>query len=317
MSAAERMATDEAAEWFVQILIEAANRQGKPLTNEQIWILKHPISDFSDDIREAVIATNNRGVELIRKIIRSSVAEGKPSMKVRQGLWVPNYLEEQYELLYVSEHPWFICAVLQNVFLGNPMQGEKGIWTPNNKPPATAAEKHQTPKQEPNLYVADKHLLKQQTTKSRGNKIWFFTVLAVLLLIVFVGCTRAITSSSETATYSDTESVEEPVDAGAPIPGDYYDDGEFAWQWVSSPTCEAGTICSQVRVFSKYECPYEVWIDWEHGIVGSSDPTKNRTAIPPMMRGETGIATLSTKSGMLDFGQTENSVLRITCGQTG
>lgn len=318
MSAAERMAADAAAEWFLQILVEAATLEGQPLTSEQKWILRHPVSDFTEDIREEVIATNNRCVELIRKIIRRDVAAGKPSMKVRPGLWVPNNLEEQYEFLYLTEHPWFICAVLQNVFLGNPMQGENGIWTPNNRPPSRGEQADQYKETAPKLSIADKDLLKQNSPKSNANVIWFISVLAALLLIVFVGCARGVSSNSEAA-YVGTESADEPSDIGEAIPGDYYELDEFAWQWVSSPTCESGTICSQARVFSKYGCQYEVWIDWQRELVDNpSNFDRDRTAIPPMARGETAVVTLSSKSELFDYGIDYQDVINeIACGQTG
>lgn len=134
LSVTERMRLDDYASWFIELIQSAAVAQGRPFLDSELWILGHTIADFSEPMRDDVVNVHNRAVILSRMLIREQVAAGISSVQVRPGLWVPEEFESRYEALYLSEHPWFICAVLQSTFLGNPLDGESANWTPNNRP---------------------------------------------------------------------------------------------------------------------------------------------------------------------------------------
>lgn len=316
LPAEDRMEADASAEWFVELLSGAAASENRPLSNAQIWILKHPFWEFSEEIREEVLETNNRAVELIRKIVLEQVRNGAECMKVRNGLWVPTELELHYEVLFTTQQNWFISSVLQNAFLGNPLNGEDKVWTPNNKPPQgksnTQPAKTKTPPPTPN------GMSPTYSNKQGGGcgQIVFFglvgAIILFILIIIISGISNAANSSYNTST------TPTPVDTGAPIPGDYWDEGKFAWQWVSNPTCPTGSSCTQARIFSKFSCPYEVWVSWERYMKGSTTPyDTNKTAIPAMTRGQTAVATLATKSSTYLSSNFSHRISKITCGQTG
>lgn len=306
-----RIEADAAAEWFVDLVIARAKAEQSPLTKSQIWILKHPFWEFSDDLREEVLVANNRAVELVRKIVIEQVKSGLPTMKIRAGLWVPVELERQYELIFTTQQNWWISSVLQSAFLGNPLNGENKEWTPNNKPPAEKASKAATGNTDTDwsLYT---------DPKNNSTGIWAFVALGAIGLFALVLVTSAVGSNIAKTNYeaSVASPSATPIDTGAPVPGDYYDKGKFAWQWVSSPTCATGTVCSQIRVFSKYDCPYEVWYDWE--ITSASDKVvaTHRDAIPAMTRGQTSVAALAVAKSAYVSGQ-KFGVKKISCGQTG
>lgn len=313
LSAAARMEADAAAEWFITLVQQQAKIDGLILTPEQVWILKHPLWDFTEEIRPQVILTNNQVVKLVRAAILRLVREGKPSINIRSGLWVPEELEEKYELLFTTEQPWFISAVLQNVFLGNSIDGEDGAWTPNNAP--------LVPSHKPNA----PNLNKPNNSKKVAWIVGLATAVAILIPLGILVVSAMETSRTETYDYdyatdsepATTSTPEQPADEGEPIPGDYFDDGAFAWQWVSDPTCEQYELCNQVRIFSKFGCEYEVWIDWQTEYPNDyREPKLHSEAIPPLGRGEIGVATLSESylTGELNSQYAINS---ISCGQTG
>lgn len=314
-----RVQAELSAEWLVSAIAEEAMLRGEPLSAPDVWILRHPVWEFDDDIRDHVIDLNNRAVNLVRQRILRQTAEGYPTIQIRAGLWVPADLEEHYETIFETEMPWFLSTIMQSVFLGNSIAGEKRQWTPKNSPPyvsahseaPVAAANYPAPSRKPGKF-------------SLALKIIFYSAgaLLVFFLLISVTVTTAMSSQDSSADYEDTSSEyveedvtpveEEPVDVGATIPGDYWDDGEFAWQWVSAVECPPVKGCTQVRIFSKFDCPYEVWVDYEvENSMGV--PYQRATAIPPMTRGATSIATLITDS-IIDG---NISMIGIRCGQTG
>lgn len=313
LSAAARMEADAAAEWFITLVQQQAEIDGLVLTPEQIWILKHPLWDFTEEIRPQVIQTNNQVVDLVRSAILRLVREGKPTIHVRAGLWVPEELELKYELLFTSEQPWFISGVLQNVFLGNSIDGENDAWTPNNAP--------LIPAEKPNA----SNLNKPNNSKTIAWVVGLATAVAIIIPMGVLTVSAVQKTEPETYDYaydtdedtSSSSAPEEQTDEGAAIPGDYFDDGAFAWQWVSDPTCEEYELCSQARVFSKFGCEYEVWIDWQTEYPNDyREPKLHTEVIPPLGRGEIGVATLS-ESYLTGELNSQYAINEIRCGQTG
>lgn len=71
---------------------------------------------------------NNRGVYIMRALIESLKADDVGCIQARRGLRVPYYLELQYEVVFQTNYPAFISFVMQNVFFGNPLNGETKPW---------------------------------------------------------------------------------------------------------------------------------------------------------------------------------------------
>lgn len=71
---------------------------------------------------------NNRSVFFMRTYIEYQKAEGIGCYQARRGLRVPVPIEMHYEVIYQTNYPGFISAVMQNVFFGNPIAGETVPW---------------------------------------------------------------------------------------------------------------------------------------------------------------------------------------------
>lgn len=123
------VAPAEAGKWLISELREEAARTGAPLTEFEEWAAVHGPQDFNEEMRDAIVAFNNRAVALIRRRIEIFKLAGVPTLKVRSGLRIPVVWQANYEAVYQSELPWFISAVMQNVFFGNPAAGERKPWT--------------------------------------------------------------------------------------------------------------------------------------------------------------------------------------------
>ena len=67
-------------------------------------------------------------VHLLRSAIVRSKERGDPCIKVRRGVRVPVVWEDHYECIFNTNHNVYISAVMQSVFLGNPLAGERGHW---------------------------------------------------------------------------------------------------------------------------------------------------------------------------------------------
>lgn len=91
-------------------------------------LYRTPVFSLDPDDRELAIRANNLGVKTIRALVKSDKAKGAQTVRVRWGLRLPVEWEEHYQAIYESDLPWFISGVLQNAFLGNPLQGERRKW---------------------------------------------------------------------------------------------------------------------------------------------------------------------------------------------
>lgn len=134
MGVGKRIVVDTIAESLIEKVASEAEFKGSPLSISDIWVLRHPIYGFTEAFRNEVEELHNRCVELVRTYVLRTVSSGESCIGVRPDLWVPTDFEKEYEVLFDSNHPWFICLVIQAAFLGNPLVGEVGEWSPNNAP---------------------------------------------------------------------------------------------------------------------------------------------------------------------------------------
>jgi hypothetical protein len=114
--------------WLVAELRREAERWDDPLGEFEEWALIHGPAQFTDEMRGAILHLNNRAVSMIRHRIELYKKAGVPTIVVRKGLRLPVIWEANYEPVYLSELPWFISAIMQNVFMGNPLAGERKPW---------------------------------------------------------------------------------------------------------------------------------------------------------------------------------------------
>lgn len=139
-----------AAEDLIARLIEYATVDRMPLTEWDLWMLRHGPADVESRIAEfagegrtaselatfeathhqAFSDTFNRSVKLIRTAITRDKASGRmtPWVAPRPDLRIPKWWEDRYQLVYTSELPWLISAAMQSAFMGHPPFGEKRPW---------------------------------------------------------------------------------------------------------------------------------------------------------------------------------------------
>jgi len=91
-------------------------------------LYRTPVRELDPDDRELARLANNLGVDSIRAMIELEKAMGVPTVRVRWGLRIPVEWEAHYETIYQSNFPWYISGVLQNTFIGNPLNGERRKW---------------------------------------------------------------------------------------------------------------------------------------------------------------------------------------------
>lgn len=318
LSASAKMSADSAAEWFINLSRDLAAATGRTLTEEQLWILRHPLWEFSEEIRDDVVHTHNICVDILRESILGQVSRGEPSIQVRPGLWVPQRFQAQYEVIFSTEQPWFISAIVQNVFHGNPFTGEEQAWTPVNDPQEAKHNQH-------DVQVEDASSKSSKLPVDGKKPInWGLNILAAvavfaLMAFLLFGWPSTTSENEYAATTYEYDEIQpsESVDLGESPPGDYFDLGEFAFQWVSSFECNPETACTEARIFSKFQCEYEVWIWWQQSDEsGFSAPDTKETVIPPMWRGQTVKVRLESQLESINV-YTQHEINRITCGQTG
>jgi hypothetical protein len=119
---------EAAGEWFIEQLSREAMRRGEDITQFEQWALRHSPFDFTDAMRPAVLVLMNRAVVLFRARIELTKRLSIPKLTVRPGLVLPAAWENRYQTIYKSELPWFVSAILQSTFMGNPLAGEKRPW---------------------------------------------------------------------------------------------------------------------------------------------------------------------------------------------
>ena len=123
-----RATAEHSALWLIQQIEVEAGLEGRPLTDWDRWVLRTGPREFTEDHRPHVATTHNRSVELVRKAIVRAKKQGAPVVRAREGLTIPIEWEEHYEVIYNTELPWMVSAVMQSAFLGNPVVGETQPW---------------------------------------------------------------------------------------------------------------------------------------------------------------------------------------------
>ena len=138
-----------AAEDVIRRLSGYAIFDRAPLSEWDIWVLHHDVSAVIEVVEQYVRegrteseattyesrvhgdfrSTIDRAVRLVRSAIeRDKRAGSGPLVEPRKGLVLPVWWEARYQLIYTSEMPWSISAVLQGALLGYPPFGERGPW---------------------------------------------------------------------------------------------------------------------------------------------------------------------------------------------
>jgi len=121
--------------------IEAhAQYQGLPLNAWDSWVLRHDVPELleaseargenEEQVRAAIAGMNNRVVDVVRHaIVFDKGFEDTRTIQATPHLRVPVFWELNYEVVYATDLPWMVSMVMQNVFLGNPLAGERRPWT--------------------------------------------------------------------------------------------------------------------------------------------------------------------------------------------
>ena len=125
------MDAEASAEWIVDQIRREALLQDptRPVPPDHLRVLRTPVPALTEGDRQLALHANTVGVALIRAAITRSKAAGVQTIKVRRGLRLPVEWEKNYEVVYQSNFPWYVSAVIQNAFLGNVPAGEKRPWT--------------------------------------------------------------------------------------------------------------------------------------------------------------------------------------------
>ncbi|WP_251448161.1 hypothetical protein [Microbacterium sp. USTB-Y] len=80
-------------------------------------------------LRQAAAELNNRIVQYVRSAIDfEKQLEGTVCIQATSVLRVPVFWELHYEYVFESGLDWYLGAVMQNAFLGNPFANERGHW---------------------------------------------------------------------------------------------------------------------------------------------------------------------------------------------
>lgn len=120
--------TEDAARWIIGELQSEAERLGAPLSEFDLWVLSSSPDQFTAEQHAAVVATHNKCVQLVRSCVELAKQAGLPKVKVRRGLVLPESWEDRYSRIYGENLPWFVSAVMQNAFMGNPLANESKPW---------------------------------------------------------------------------------------------------------------------------------------------------------------------------------------------
>ena len=122
------MHPEESAEWVIQRIAAYARRKGVRIPADILDIFRTPVPELYTVARSRVRDANNIGVAAIREIVVLDKRIGAPTVRVRIGLKLPWEWQHHYEVIYMTNFPWFISAVMQNAFLENPFAGETRKW---------------------------------------------------------------------------------------------------------------------------------------------------------------------------------------------
>lgn len=116
----------EAGEWVIDALIKDLAHRGEPLGAWDLRTLRLASLDLNSytlDAQPALTSLISRSVAAARRLIDYSLTIGEPSVQVREGLWMPIAWEKRYQIMYQTNFPWLVSALMQWALLGGP--GEK------------------------------------------------------------------------------------------------------------------------------------------------------------------------------------------------
>lgn len=129
---------ESSGEALIARIEDHARVTSAPLSDWDSWALRHSVLQLIEGsaAREPEEATRQRFVELNNRvvgIVRAAIAHDKQfddtfCIQAARGLRVPAFWELHYEVIYSSNLPWAVSAIMQNVFLGNPFAGERKPW---------------------------------------------------------------------------------------------------------------------------------------------------------------------------------------------
>jgi hypothetical protein len=119
---------ESSGRWLITRVAEEAELVGEPLGDRDRQLLGTSIFDLGDGDRADVLELNNRVVPLVRSAVERAKRNGAPADLVRRGLRIPTEWRVNYQVVFASELPWPISAILQNAFLNNAPGGERRKW---------------------------------------------------------------------------------------------------------------------------------------------------------------------------------------------
>jgi hypothetical protein len=122
------MAAEEAAQWMVDQITTEADRLNSSVTEHEIEMLHRSVLTLEDDERPALVALNNKVVDLARSAMEHGKRQGERTTKARRGLVIPSLWYQKYNLAYNANNDWIVSAIMQNAMLANPMSGEQKVW---------------------------------------------------------------------------------------------------------------------------------------------------------------------------------------------
>lgn len=135
--------TIQAARRSAELLLERieawAISIGRPLSAWDSWALRSSIFTISAQaevtgypepaLERATIELNIRVIQYVRSAIDfEKQLEGTVCIQATSILRVPAFWEVHYEYVFESELDWYLSAVMQNAFLGNPFANEREHW---------------------------------------------------------------------------------------------------------------------------------------------------------------------------------------------
>lgn len=130
---------ERSARALIARIDQFARSRGTPLSAWDLWVLEHPLAELIREssargepehvIQAQVANLNNRAVSFVRGAITyEKKFEDTFCLTVRPGSRIPAFWELHYEIVYATQLPWLVSSVMQNAFLGNPLNNERRPW---------------------------------------------------------------------------------------------------------------------------------------------------------------------------------------------
>lgn len=82
----------------------------------------------AENLRASFVDTARRSILLFREWVEFLKRSNAPTVVVRPGLRLPEWIEDRYEAVYSSNLPWTLSGVMQSAFMGSPELGERKPW---------------------------------------------------------------------------------------------------------------------------------------------------------------------------------------------